>query len=100
LRSPSSTLAATFIAIFAGDYLTRLYRVSDFEGQRGYAVIFLCAPLGMIAGFIVGLVAALRSRRPGLIGFLTTQRLSILLTCILAGLLTGILYLAADKPPS
>gem|GEM_PF-5607310 len=54
----------------------------------------------MIAGFIVGLVAALRSRRPGLIGFLTTQRLSILLTCILAGLLTGILYLAADKPPS
>jgi hypothetical protein len=89
-----------FIAIFAGDYLTRLYRVSDFEGQRGCAVIFLCAPLGMTAGFIVGLVAALRSRRPGLIGFLTTQRLSMLLTCILAGLLTGILYLAADKPPS
>jgi hypothetical protein len=95
-----TALAGMFIAIFAGDYLTRLYRVSDFEGQRGYAVIFLCAPLGIIAGFIAGLVVALRSRRPGLIGFLATQGLSILLTCILAGLLTGILYLAADKPPT
>lgn len=30
-----TALAGMFLAIFAGDYLTRLYRVSDFEGQQG-----------------------------------------------------------------
>jgi len=103
-------LRASFIALFTafvgfllaflvGVYLTRLLDVSNFEGQRGYTTIFVCAPLGIIAGFIIGLVAALRIRRRALEGFLIAQVCSIFITRVVAGLLVGIPYLLSDKPP-
>jgi hypothetical protein len=87
------------LAFFVGDYLTRLLHVPDFEGQRGYTIIFVCAPLGILAGFIIGLVVALRTRRSGFEGFLIAQVCSIFITCVLAGLLIGVPYLLSDKPP-
>jgi hypothetical protein len=72
-----TAVAEMFLAIFASDCLTRLYHVSDMEGQRGYAIIFLVAPLGIIAGSLVGLTAALRTRWSGFIGFVKTQGLWI-----------------------
>ena len=82
-----------------GNYLTKLLRVPDFEGQRGYALIFICAPLGLAAGFIIGLIVALRARRPGLAGFGAAQGLSILITGVVAGLMFVVPYLLSDKPP-
>ena len=38
------------LAFFVGDYLTRLAHVPEMEGQRGMTVIFLCVPLGILAG--------------------------------------------------
>jgi hypothetical protein len=87
------------LALFAGDYITRLLHVSDFEGQRGYAVIFLCAPLGILFGLIVGLVVGICTKRPGFVGFLSAQVLSILIIAGIAGIFTGIIYLGSDKPP-
>ncbi len=96
----STAVVGTFLAIFASEYLTRLYHVSNMEGQRGYAIIFLFAPAGFIVGFLIGATAALRTHWFGFVGFIKTQGLSILLTCVLVGIVSGLFYLAADKPPT
>jgi hypothetical protein len=88
-----------FLAIFASDYLTRLYHVSDMEGQRGMAVIFLFGPLGLIVGFLIGVIAALRTRWSGAVGFIKTQGLASLIVIAIAGAVSGLLWLGADKPP-
>ena len=94
-----TAVAGMFLAIFVSDYLTRLYRVSDMEGQRGMAVIFLFAPLGLIVGFVIGLIVAFRTRMSGFIGFIKAQGLSILITIVLAAAVAAFLWLGADKPP-
>lgn len=95
-----TAIIGTGLAVFSADYLTKLYHVSDMEGGRGMVVIFLFAPLGFIVGFIIGFVVSLLNRWPGSVGFAKTQGLSILITTALAGLVSGSLYLAADKPPT
>ena len=94
-----TAVVGMFLAIFASDYLTRLYHVSDMEGQRGMAVIFLFAPLGLLVGFLIGIIAALRTRWSGVVGFIKTQGLSILIVIAIAAAVSGLLWLGADKPP-
>lgn len=94
-----TAVVGVFLAIFASDYLTRLYHVSDMEGQRSMAVIFLFAPLGLVVGFLIGVIAALRTRWSGLVGFIKTQGLSILIMIAIAAAVSGLLWLGADKPP-
>jgi hypothetical protein len=94
-----TAVVGMFLAIFASDYITRLYHVSDMEGQRGMAVIFLFAPLGLIVGFLIGVIAALRTRWAGFVGFIKTQGLSILIVIAIGGAVSGVLWLGADKPP-
>src|SRR5260370_20627660 len=93
-----TAVAGMFLASFASDYLPRLYHVSDMEGQRGMTVIFLFAPLGIIVGFVVGIVVALRARWPGFIGFVKTQGLSILVPIPLATVVSGLFWVAAVNP--
>jgi hypothetical protein len=88
-----------FLAIFASDYLTRLYHVSDMEGQRGMAVIFLFVPLGLIVSFLIGVIAALRTHWSGFIGFIKTQGLCILIVIAVGAAVSDLLWLGADKPP-
>jgi hypothetical protein len=87
------------LAFFVGDYLTRLTHVPEMEGQRGMTVIFLCVPLGILAGLVVGIVSAILVRRQGLAGFLRAQGWSLLIVCGVAGLLVGVPYALSDKPP-
>lgn len=94
-----TAIAGMFLAIFTADYLTNLHHVANMEGQRGMMVIFVFAPLGLIVGFIVGLVVDLGTRWPGFVGFIKAQGLSILIACVLAGVVSGVLYFTADKPP-
>jgi hypothetical protein len=58
-------------------------------------IIFALAPLGLIVGFIIGLVVALWSRGTGFGGFAKAQGIAI----GLAAVVSAILYLAADHPP-
>src|SRR5438034_9392153 len=88
------------LAFFVGDYLTKLAHVPEMEGQRGMTVIFLCVPLGILAGLVVGSVSSILVRRQGPAGFLIAQGWSLLIVCGLAGLLVGVPYLLSDKPPS
>ena len=94
-----TAVVGMFLAIFASDYLTRLYHVPDMEGQRGMTVIFLFAPLGLVVGFLIGVISALRTRWSGVVGFIKTQGLSILIMIAIGGAVLGLLWLGADKPP-
>jgi hypothetical protein len=87
------------LAFFVGDYLTRLAHVPEMEGQRGMTVFFLCVPLGILAGLVIGIVSAILVRRQGLAGFLIAQGWSVVIVCGVAGLLAGVPYLLSDKPP-
>jgi hypothetical protein len=87
------------LAFFVGDYLTRLAHVSEMEGQRGMAVFFLCVPLGILAGLVIGIVSSILAGRQGLAGFVVAQGWSLLIICGVAGLLVGVSYALSDKPP-
>ncbi len=88
------------LAFLVGDYLTRLAHVPEMEGQRGMTIVFLCVPLGILAGLVIGIISSIVVRRQGLAGFLVAQGWSLLIVCGLAGLLAGVPYLLSDKPPT
>ncbi len=87
------------LAVFVGDYLTRLAHVPEMEGQRGMTVIFLCVPLGILAGLIIGIISSILVRRQALAGFFIAQGWALLIVCGVAGLLVGVPYVLSDKPP-
>jgi len=94
-----TALAGGILAVFVGDYLTKLAHVPEMEGQRGMTVFFLCIPLGLLAGLVIGIIAAILVRRQGAAGFLVAQGWSLLVLCGVAGLIGGVPYLLSDKPP-
>ena len=94
-----TALVGCLLAFFVGDYLARLAHVPEMEGQRGMTIVFLCAPLGILLGLVIGIVSAIVVRRQGLAGFLIAQGWSLLIVCGVAGLSVGVPYLLSDKPP-
>src|SRR5216110_2708115 len=94
-----TAFSGSIVAFFVGDYLTRLAHVPEMEGQRGMTVIFLCVPLGILAGLTIGIVSSILVQRQGPPGFLIAQGWSLLIACGLAGLLIGVPYVLSDKPP-
>jgi hypothetical protein len=94
-----TAFAGCVLAFFVGDYLTKQAHVPEMEGQRGMTVFFLCVPVGILAGLVIGTLASIMVRRPGPAGFFTAQGLSLLIVCAIAGLLFGVPYLVSDKPP-
>ena len=86
------------LALFAGDYITRMLHVSDFEGGRGYMVFCLRAAWNPHRSCRRAcgrdLHEAARIRRISI-----AQGLSILIVGAVAGILTGVIYLGSDKPP-
>jgi hypothetical protein len=94
-----TALVGCVLAFFVGDYLTRLGHMSNMEGGRGMFVVFVCAPLGILVGFAIGIVSSLLVRRQGAAGFFIAQGWALLIVCGVAGLLVGVPYLLSDKPP-
>jgi len=94
-----TALVGCVLAFFVGDYLTRLAHVPEMEGQRGMTIIFLCVPLGILAGLVIGIISSARVGQRGLAGFLVAQGWSLLIACGVAGLLVGVPYALSDKPP-
>jgi hypothetical protein len=91
--------AGCILAVFVGDYLTRLAHVPEMEGQRGMTVFFVCVPLGILVGLVIGLVMSMLVRRRGAAGFIIALGWALLTVCGTAGLLGGVPYLLSDKPP-
>src|SRR6266566_6692483 len=94
-----TAVAGAVLSVVASLYLTELYHVSDFEGERGMLIFFALAPLGLIVGFLIGLVVALRSRGTGFGGFAKAQGIALGVAVAPTAIISGILYLAADHPP-
>jgi len=94
-----TAFAGCILAFFVGDYLTRLAHVPEMEGQRGMTVFFLCVPLGILAGLVIGTISSVVVQRRGVSGFLAAQGWSLLVLCGVAGLLGAVPYLLSDKPP-
>jgi hypothetical protein len=94
-----TAIVGCVLAFFVGDYLTKLGHMSNMEGGRGMFVVIACAPLGILVGFVIGIVSSLLVRRQGAAGFFIAQGWSLLIVCALAGLLVGVPYLLSDKPP-
>jgi MFS family permease len=94
-----TAIAGAVLSVVASLYLTELYHVSNFEGGRGMLIFFALAPLGLIVGFIIGLVVALCSRGTGFGGFAKAQGIALGVAVALTASISGILYLAADHPP-
>jgi hypothetical protein len=94
-----TAFAGCILAFFVGDYLTMLAHVPEMEGERGMTVFFLCVPLGIIAGLVIGIIASILVRRTGPAGFFVAQGWSLLVLCGVAGLVGGVPYLLSDKPP-
>ena len=84
--------AGCVLAFFVGDYLTKLTHVPDREGERAMTIVFLCAPVGILVGLLIGIVSAILVRREKLAGFLIAQGWSLLVVCVIAGLSAGIPY--------
>jgi MFS family permease len=91
--------AGALLSVVASVYLTELYHLSNFEGGRGMLIFFALAPLGLIVGFIIGLIVALRSGGTGFGSFAKAQGIALGTAIGLAAIVSGILYLAADHPP-
>jgi hypothetical protein len=94
-----TAFAGCILAFFVGDYLTKLAHVPEMEGQREMTVVFLCVPLGILAGLVIGTISSVVVQRRGVSGFLIAQGWSLLVVCGFASLLGGISYLLSDKPP-
>lgn len=94
-----TAFAGCILAFFVGDYLTRIAHVPEMEGQRSMTIFFLCLPLGIITGLIIGITASILVRRRGPAGFLVAQGWSLLALSGVAGLVGGVPYLLSDKPP-
>ena len=94
-----TAVAGCLLAFFVGDCLTRLAHMSNMEGGRGMFVVFVCAPLGILVGLVIGIISSILVRREGLAGFLVAQSWSLLIVCGVAGVLAGVPYLLSDKPP-
>ena len=92
-------LVGMFLAFFAAEWLTRLYHVSDFEGERAYAVVFLFAPAGFITGFVLGFFAEVVFRWPGFAGYLKSQGLAAAGTVCFIGIISGISWVNSDHTP-
>jgi len=94
-----TAIVGCILAFFVGDYLTTLAHVPNMEGQRGMMVVFVCAPIGILAGLIVGVVVSLLVARRGAAGFFSALGLSIFTVAVISGLTGAIPYLLSDKPP-
>src|SRR5437762_12972998 len=95
-----TAIAGAVLSVVASLYLTELYHVSDFEGERGMLIFFALAPLGPIVGFILGLVVALRRRGPGLGGVAKGQGLALGIAIGVAAIVSRLPYFAAAHPPN
>jgi hypothetical protein len=60
-------------------------------------VFFLCVPLGILAGLVIGVIVSIL--RQGSAGFVIALSWSLLIVSGIAGLLGAVPYLLSDKPP-
>ena len=92
-------LLGAVLALLAANLGTKLHHMSDFEGARGYAIVFLFTPAGFVVGLALGVVLAKLAGPAGLGGFGGQLGGSLLLITLVVGLALGMAYLSAPRQP-
>lgn len=92
-------LAGACLAIFLGDWLTGLYRMSNFEGGRGYFIAFALTPLGFLSGLAIGIVAVWRISASGFEGYARLLGIALLIIGAVSGVIALMGVALADHPP-
>jgi MFS family permease len=95
-----AAVAGAILAFIGGDMATRAHGVSNMEGGRAMAVVFVIVPVGILVGIIVGvLVAKLAAVPAGAAGLAQAALLAILITSALAILVFGYSIWRAPRQP-
>ncbi len=92
-------LAGAVIVVPVTEWAMNAHRVSNFEGARGYAIVFIWVPLAFIAGFVTGFIVGLRIKRTGFAGYVMKQGIAVAAIAALIGAVGGLSYPAADRAP-
>lgn len=91
------------VTVFVAEAGTRWHRVSNFEGGRGMLVMLGFVPLGLLAGAVLGLIAARTGHTSGASGFLKQLGCAALASGGLLLLATALARLtapgASTRPP-
>jgi MFS family permease len=96
-----SAIYSIAIAAAVADYAMEAHNVSNFEGARGFGVVFVFMPLGFVTGLLAGTVVGRlwKGRRPGFAGFALRQGVALaVVTGLICGI-GGISLLTIDRPP-
>jgi hypothetical protein len=94
-----TAVVTAFVTAFVADRVTAMHGVSDFEGKRGYAIVFLFIPAGFVGGFLLGLLG---SRLVGAVEwaqFWKAAGLSILLGQVALFGIAGLSLLSIPRAP-
>lgn len=94
-----NAVAGAVLAMPVSDWAMQAHHVSSFEGERGYAVVFLFAPLGFFVGGVVGFVTALLLPGSGFVGYVKRQAVALAAIAAIVFAGGGWGYATADHPP-
>ncbi|MCW5898569.1 MAG: hypothetical protein KIT10_04805 [Flavobacteriales bacterium] len=94
-----TALVTAFVTAFVADKVTGMHGVSDFEGKRGMAVVFLFIPAGFIGGFLLGLLGTKLVGAVEWAQFWKAAGLSVLLGQVALFGIAGLSLLGIPRPP-
>lgn len=81
------------------DKVTRMLKVSDFEGGRGMAVVFLFVPAGLIGGLLLGLLGTKLVHAVEWSHFWKAAGVSLLMSHVALFSIAGLSLLSIVHPP-
>jgi hypothetical protein len=108
MKWPAALLIGVLSAIFGmviaaavAEYVMQAHEVSNFEGARGFAVVFIFMPIGFLTGLVSGTVVGRlwKGRRGGFSGFAMRQGIALAVVGALIAGTGGISLLTIDTPP-
>jgi MFS family permease len=86
------------VAAVVADRVAEYRNVSNFEGARGYLILFIFVPLGFLVGLGLGVWLA-RYGPVGIVGWARQQAIALGAAALLIAAAGGIVYLASDHHP-
>lgn len=95
-----TAIATAVVTAPVADKVTGLHGVSDLEGKRGYAIVFLFIPAGFIGGFLLGLLGTKLVGAVEWAQFWKAMGLSLLLGQVALFGIAGLSLLGIPRPPT
>lgn len=95
-----TAIATAIVTAPVAEKVTGMHGVSDFEGKRGYAIVFLFIPAGFVGGFLLGLLGTKLAGAVEWVQFWKALGLSLLLGQVALFGIAGLSLLGIPRPPT